>query len=139
VLLRSLADSFSDDAAPTPADVSAGLRAGLTQLQLVGKAQLGDKTMLDALDPLVTTLSGALAAGEPLEGACYRAVAAASAGAERTADLLPRIGRARPHAEHSRGTPDPGATSLALVCRAVVQALVPKGAITGEGNDRHAE
>ena len=44
-------------------------------------------------------------------------------GLAATAELLPRLGRARPHAERSVGTPDPGAHSLALVVDAVARAF----------------
>ncbi len=52
-----------------------------------------------------------------------RAADAAAGAAAATADLLPRMGRARPHAEKSLGTPDPGAHSFALIVRAVGEVL----------------
>jgi dihydroxyacetone kinase len=125
-MLRALADNLSDEAAPTITQITAGLTAAVSEVQRVGGARLRDKTLVDALHPLAATLDQAIKAGETVGDACRRAVAAAAAAADQTSALLPRIGRARPHAEHSLGTPDPGAVSLALVGRAVVEALLPE-------------
>ena len=92
----------------------------------MGGARPGDKTMLDALHPLAAALDEALRTGRPVNEACGRALAAASAAAQQTAELLPRIGRARPHAEHSLGTPDPGAMSLVLVASSAAETLIPE-------------
>jgi dihydroxyacetone kinase len=88
-------------------------------MQRLGKAQVGDKTMLDAFVPFVDVLSKTVASGEPLSTAWTLATDTADAAAAATADLRPRIGRARPLAERSVGTPDAGAVSLALCARAV--------------------
>jgi len=69
--------------------------------------------------PFSEALSGAVADGADLPAAWSAASDVAVAAAAATADLLPRMGRARPHAEKSLGTPDAGATSLGLVTRAV--------------------
>ncbi|MGQ4445637.1 DAK2 domain-containing protein, partial [Streptomyces violaceoruber] len=69
-------------------------------------------------------LATATAEGLPLAEAWDRAATTATAAAAGTADLLPRRGRARPHAEKSLGTPDAGAHSLALITRAVHGALL---------------
>ena len=57
--------------------------------------------------------------GARLADAWAAAASAATPAAAATADLLPRMGRARPHAEKSLGTPDPGAHSLALIATAI--------------------
>ena len=57
--------------------------------------------------------------GARLADAWRTAASAATQAAASTADLLPRMGRARPHAEKSLGTPDPGAHSLALIVTAI--------------------
>ena len=84
-----------------------------------GKAEVGDKTMVDALVPFTAELTRGVDAGASLAAAWTTAADAATAAAAATADLLPRMGRARPHAEKSLGTPDPGAHSLALIATAV--------------------
>jgi len=89
-----------------------------------GKAELGDKTMVDALLPFAETLGREVDGGARLGEAWAAAAAVASDAAAATADLLPRMGRARPHAEKSLGTPDPGAHSFALIVQAVGEVLV---------------
>jgi dihydroxyacetone kinase len=90
----------------------AAAEAGIEQR---GKAKPGDRTVLDALAPAVEALTGAASEGLDLEAALQRAAEAARAGAERTAEMEPRAGRARWLGERSRGHPDAGAVLVALV------------------------
>ena len=92
-------------------------------LQRFSKAALGDKTMLDALFPFVDTLVGQVDAGASISEAWRSAAEACRAAAEATASLVPKIGRARPLAERSVGTPDPGAVSLGLIVTAIGDVL----------------
>ncbi len=92
-------------------------------LKSFSKAELGDKTMLDALFPFVDTLVSEVRGGAPLDRAWRTAAETCVAAAEATASLVPRIGRARPLAERSVGSPDPGAISLGLITTALGQAL----------------
>ena len=94
-------------------------RAACDSIQRLGKAQPGDKTMIDALVPYVETLSAELAAGAPLGPALRSAASAATRAAAETARLRPALGRARPLAEKSLGHPDAGATSLALIAERI--------------------
>jgi dihydroxyacetone kinase phosphoprotein-dependent L subunit len=110
--LRSFGDLLPDDRATTTADLTAAASAALDAVRRLGRAELGDKTLVDAFIPFVETLRQA--DGEGAASAWERAAAEAMRAAERTADLRPRTGRARPLAERSVGHPDPGATSLAL-------------------------
>lgn len=96
------------------ADVAAAVRDGLDAITALGKANLGDKTMVDAWAPFADRLDGEIAAGTPLAAAWAHAAATAEAAAQATADLKPKVGRARPLAERSLGTPDAGALSFAL-------------------------
>ena len=98
----------------TGADVAAAVRDGLDAITALGKADLGDKTMVDAWAPFADRLDGEIAAGTPLAVAWAHAAATAEAAAQATADLKPKVGRARPLAERSLGTPDAGAISFAL-------------------------
>lgn len=79
----------------------------------LGHAKPGDKTVLDALHPAV----GALRAG----GDVRSAAAAAREGAEATAQMVATVGRASRLGERSRGTADPGATSLAIILGALAK------------------
>jgi dihydroxyacetone kinase len=107
----------------TALDVAEAMRAGLDSITTMGKAKVGDKTMVDALVPFVETLAAAVGAGEELSPAWDKAVAVAQKAAEDTAPLRPMIGRARPLADKSVGTPDAGATSFAMAMAAVGEVL----------------
>ncbi|TDC69793.1 dihydroxyacetone kinase family protein [Streptomyces hainanensis] len=126
VILGSVGSALGDTGRPTPATVASGVTAASTGVMRLGKAEVGDKTMVDALVPFADTLTRAVAAGAPLADAWDAAATAAEAAAAGTAELLPRMGRARPHAEKSLGTPDAGAHSLALITRAIQQTLATK-------------
>lgn len=107
----------------TPTDVAASIRDGLAALVDLGKASVGDKTMLDALVPFLDSLDAELAQGAGLVEAWTIAADSAQTAADATSSMRPRIGRARPLADRSVGTPDAGAISLALCLRSVIPAL----------------
>jgi dihydroxyacetone kinase len=125
--LRALGETVGDDEAPDAVAVASGVTAAADAIVGFGKAQIGDKTLVDALLPFASTLTEQVATRE-LADAWGEAATAAEHAAEGTANLLPRMGRARPHAEKSLGTPDAGAVSLALVVRAIHTTLVRKEA-----------
>ena len=81
----------------------------------LGRAEIGDKTFVDALLPFQATLQQAIESGQDPREAWQQAAAAAGSAAEATAQLRPKKGRARPLADKSVGTPDAGAVSFALI------------------------
>jgi dihydroxyacetone kinase len=89
--------------------------AALTGIQQRGKANLGDKTMLDALAPAVAALESASATGLGVADALERAAVAARQGVDATAAMRARVGRAGWLADRSEGHPDAGAHLLALI------------------------
>ena len=89
----------------------------------LGEASPGDKTMLDALMPAAAALRRALDAGEPVEQAVAAAADAARAGADATAQMQARKGRASFMAERSIGHQDPSANSAAIVLAALERAV----------------
>lgn len=122
--LVAIGERLGDEADEvTAADVADAMRHGFAAIQQLGKAKLGDKTMLDAFGPFVDTLEELVARGFDLPAAWQQAASIATIAAEATASLRPRIGRARPLAERSIGTPDAGATSLALLASAGASVL----------------
>ncbi|WP_327673847.1 MULTISPECIES: dihydroxyacetone kinase family protein [unclassified Streptomyces] len=125
IVLRALADALGDTERPTPASVAHGVLQASDGVRRTGGAEVGDKTMVDVLVPFAETLGQQVDAGAELAAAWDTAATAAERSARDTAHLLPRMGRARPHAEKSLGTPDAGAHSLALIVRAVHGALAP--------------
>lgn len=119
VMLGTLGTVLGDEHDVTPPILARGIRAAVDAVRSAGGAAPGDKTMVDALEPFATTFADRAASGEGLATSWSAAAVAARAAAATTADLLPRLGRARPHAERSLGTPDPGAHSFALAVSAV--------------------
>ncbi|GAA0518427.1 D-erythrulose kinase [Saccharopolyspora subtropica] len=125
--LRSFGDQLPDHRAALAGDLAAGASAALAAVQRLGRAEVGDKTLVDALVPFVAELRGAVDAGASGRDAWRQAAKAATKAAEHTAQLRPRTGRARPLAERSVGTPDPGATSLALALNRIGEVLAGNG------------
>jgi dihydroxyacetone kinase len=119
VILNAIATRLGDAGRPDAAAVAAGIDAGTRGVMEYGKAEVGDKTMVDALVPFSSTLTAAVDGGTSFVDAWRSAADAATRAAAATADLLPRMGRARAHGQNSVGTPDPGAHSLALIVTAV--------------------
>ncbi|OII31660.1 D-erythrulose kinase, partial [Curtobacterium sp. MMLR14_010] len=116
--LEALGRVLGDTDRPDPATVQSAVHAA-TDAVLAFGAVVGDKTMVDALVPFDAVLSERIDAGVPLREAWRAAADAAQEAADGTAALLPRMGRARTHAEDAVGTPDPGAVSFALIVDAV--------------------
>ena len=121
--LRRAGRSLGDAEAIDGAQLTGALAAALAAIQELGAAEVGDKTIVDALAPAVAALQTAVDAGEPLARALEAAAAAAEAGARATVPLQARKGRASYLGERSIGHQDPGATSTALIMRALVRAV----------------
>ena len=107
----------------TLVDVAEMLAAGLVAVQKRGKAQSGDKTMVDALAPAVTTAQMMLAQGTPLIESLQGIADAAHQGATSTQQMVARHGRAKFLGERSRGFQDAGATSMAIMLTAWAEAI----------------
>ena len=105
------------------AALATAVRAGYDGVVARGKAERGDKTMLDALGPACDALDEALAAGKPLDEALGAAAEAAAAGRDATEPLVARKGRASYLGERSAGHVDPGAASATLLVEAAATAL----------------
>ena len=106
----------------TPLGWAGCLEAGLAGVRSRGKAEPGDKTMVDALIPATEALRGALEGGASFADALGRAADAAEEGARATIPLVARKGRASYLGERSAGHQDPGATSSALLVRCAALA-----------------
>ncbi|GAA5050870.1 dihydroxyacetone kinase subunit DhaL [Nocardia callitridis] len=103
-------------------DFAAAFRGGLDKVVARGKAELGDKTMFDALAPAADELDRRLAAGDSLAAALDAATTAAEDGSDATIPMLARKGRASYLGERSVGHRDPGAASAALLVLAAWRA-----------------
>ena len=98
-------------------------KAGIEGLQQRGKAEAGDKTMVDALLPALQAMQAALAEGEDLGKLLRLASLAAEKGMRDTIPMIARKGRASYLAERSIGHQDPGATSAYLIIEAAARCL----------------
>jgi dihydroxyacetone kinase-like protein len=96
-------------------ELAAIFEAGLRAVSKQTKAEIGDKTMIDALAPAVSTVHSAAASGKTIACALEEAAKAARAGSEATKALIAKHGRAKYLGEKTRGNADAGATSVALL------------------------
>ncbi|UKA77614.1 dihydroxyacetone kinase family protein [Arthrobacter sp. FW306-07-I] len=126
LIIKSIGQSVGDNESPNTASISQGITEAAKQVMAFGKAELGDKTLVDVLIPFSVALSEGIRSGNAPENAWHAAAEAADEAAKSTASLVPKMGRARPHAEKSIGTPDPGAVSMAMIIRAVERDLSPE-------------
>jgi dihydroxyacetone kinase-like protein len=101
-------------------DWAISVEAGLAGVVMRGKAELGDKTMVDALTPAVNSLKQSVVDKQVLELALVRSAEAAKEGMLATTPLVARKGRASYLGERSAGHQDPGATSSYLILKTAV-------------------
>jgi phosphoenolpyruvate---glycerone phosphotransferase subunit DhaL len=121
--MRAGAAVAAADPAATTADVLvAALEAGIAGIEALGKATTGEKTMLDALVPAARAGREVAAGGGDAAAVTAAFAEAAEAGAAATIPLLATKGRASYLGERSIGHQDPGATSAALLLRALADA-----------------
>lgn len=103
------------------ATFGAALRAGYEGILARGKAEVGDKTMVDALAPALDAYDGAVSEG--IGAALAAAAAAAATGRDATIPLVARKGRASYLGERSAGHQDPGATSVTMLLESAARTL----------------
>jgi phosphoenolpyruvate---glycerone phosphotransferase subunit DhaL len=113
--LAGMGDAPLDGDSMDCPSLAQAFEAGLRAITRQTKAKPGDKTMMDALTPAVAAASAAAQAGKTIPEALEDAALAARLGVESTRDLVARYGRARSLGERTRGHPDAGATSIALL------------------------
>src|SRR5919201_6932746 len=127
VALRRAGRALGDEATFDGAQLADALQAAIDGIVELGAAAPGDKTMIDALVPAVEALRRALDAGEPLGRALAAAADAAEEGAKATVPMQARKGGASYLGERSIGHQDPGATSSALIVRALERVVAREG------------
>lgn len=111
----------------TDREIVSLLQAGLDGVLQRGKAQLGDKTMVDVLSPSVDALAQAVGEGKNTLAAMQQAVVAAEQAMKDTIPMLARKGRASYLGERSVGHQDPGATSAYLMLKCLLVSLEKAG------------
>jgi phosphoenolpyruvate---glycerone phosphotransferase subunit DhaL len=122
-LLLRMGKTIGETDTATPTQLGEALRAGLEGVVARGKAELGDKTMVDAFDPAVAAYQAAVSSGGNAAAGAQAAAAAAAQGRDATEPLVARKGRASYLGERSAGHIDPGSASLTLLLEALAAAL----------------
>lgn len=107
----------------TDDDMAALLQAAVEGVVQRGKANLGDKTMLDALIPASEAFNQAIVEGATTLKAVQKAVIAAEEGMKNTIPLVAKKGRASYLGDRSSGHQDPGATSTYLILNTLLETI----------------
>lgn len=128
VILNTLGVTIGNKEQPDAPLVAQAVSQACAAVMHFGKAKPGDKTLVDVLLPFSQALNAEVNETLSLTEAWHRAVRVAQQSAKDTAQLRPKIGRARPLAERSIGTPDAGAVSLATIIATVGNCLADKTA-----------
>jgi phosphoenolpyruvate---glycerone phosphotransferase subunit DhaL len=124
--LRRAGRSIGDDETFDGTALARALEAALAGVVELGAAQPGDKTMVDALEPAVRVLRERVDEGSSASDAIAAARGAAEEGMQATVPLQATKGRASYLGERSIGHQDPGATSTAIILRALEQAVTER-------------
>jgi phosphoenolpyruvate---glycerone phosphotransferase subunit DhaL len=122
-LMRAGGAIAASDGATDAEAAVAGLDAAIGGIQALGKAGAGEKTMLDALLPALDAARTEIARGAGAAGVTAAMATAAEAGSTATIPLLATKGRASYLGERSIGHQDPGATSAAVLLRALADVV----------------
>lgn len=130
VILNTLGTAIGNQEKPTANAIAQAFSQASHGVMHFGKAKPGDKTLVDVLLPFSEELTQQIEQGHDLAAAWQLAARKAELCAQATAQLVPKIGRARPLAARSLGSPDAGAVSLSLILNAVGEtfpAVHPQG------------
>jgi phosphoenolpyruvate---glycerone phosphotransferase subunit DhaL len=126
-LFMQMGTALTGKAELTPQDWASALEAAVKGVQMRGKAEPQDKTMIDALVPARDAFNSALDDGAQFDEALRRSAAAAEEGMKATIPLVARKGRASYLGERSAGHQDPGATSSYLLVKTAADCLSTEG------------
>ena len=110
----------------TNLETAAAFAYGVQSMMMRGKANVGEKTMLDVLVPVSTTFTIAAARGKNMTEICREVKNAADKGLEYTRDLVATKGRAAGLGERAIGHLDPGAKSCQVMIYAVCDLILKK-------------
>lgn len=122
-ILSGMAEAGEDLEDITLEDFGNMLAAGLSELQDIVEAKVGDKTLVDTLSPSVDSIKASAAAGEDYKEALEKMKAAAAAGRDSTKDMVAKFGRSSRLGERSRGVLDAGATSCCIILTAMADGI----------------
>ncbi len=100
------------------------LSRALASIKDIGSAKVGDKTLLDTLEPAVLAFEAKRNAGEGFVSALTAMKTAAENGRDSTVDMVAKVGRSSRLGERSRGVLDAGATSCCLILWAMADSMI---------------
>jgi len=126
-LFMGMGEAAGDRESLDPAALAGALEAGLAAVGKRTKAKPGDKTLMDALVPAAEAMGATAASSKDIREMLRLAAEAARRGAESTAAMAARFGRARNVGAKSIGHPDAGATSISLMLRGFFKGLESNG------------
>jgi dihydroxyacetone kinase-like protein len=126
--MRQAGRAVVDKSAIGLAELAAMLEAAVEGIKKRGKAEIGQKTILDSLYPALEALRTGIDLGKPEPDVVREAIAAAEGGAESTREMLSSIGRARWFKDRSAGEIDPGAVSGWLIVKEIGEYLLERNA-----------
>ncbi|MEG1825893.1 MAG: DAK2 domain-containing protein [Gordonibacter sp.] len=123
-MIGGLGVQLGEDENELSADAAKRMFAGcLSEMRDITTAQVGDKTMMDALIPAVDAALACDAAADDAAAVFAAAAAAADVGAAASEGFASKFGRARSYGDQTIGTPDAGAVSTALFLRGLAQGI----------------
>lgn len=124
VMFSGFSDAIKDREWIDPSAFDGMLRNGFTEVQSIGDAKVGDKTLIDTLSPAVDAFSKSK--DDSFVAALDALIVAAERGRDSTIGLVAKIGRASRLGERSRGVLDAGATSCAIILRSLAEGAKSK-------------
>lgn len=122
-ILTDMASAGEDKDVLTVADLGDMLAAGLSGLQEIVEAKVGDKTLVDTLSPAADAVKKAAAEGKDYREALEAMKEAARNGRDSTKDMVAKFGRSSRLGERSRGVLDAGATSCCIILEAMADGI----------------
>jgi phosphoenolpyruvate---glycerone phosphotransferase subunit DhaL len=120
----SMGKTLNQNGSGTPLEAAAAFAAGVQAIMQRGKAQAGEKTMLDVLIPVSTTFTTSAASGKSLEDISKDIILAADQGLESTRDMVATKGRASGLGERAIGHLDAGAKSCQVMINTVCNLII---------------
>jgi phosphoenolpyruvate---glycerone phosphotransferase subunit DhaL len=121
--LMGLADGIDNKSSIDNKAIASMFESGLAKVRKRTKAQVGDKTMIDALVPAVESITEAVNRGSSVQEALQIAAQAAYKGAVSTKAFKAKFGRAKNLGDRTIGCQDPGATSMSLIFHGFAEAM----------------
>lgn len=138
-LFIGIADEVGERKSLDAGGLAEAFEAGVARVRKQSTAQIGDKTMIDALLPAVHALREAVNAGKDVEQSLREAAEAAGRGADATKNFVAKFGKARFSGVRTLGHPDPGATSLAMIFEGFCDGIKTCSGDCRTGNLRSGE